>query len=78
MAVVNSAVGASIKHHICYSRNNFILLVGGSMRQGAENPLQATKENHALNASMLGYLKVCLVATMKHPAQVQPPYSMAL
>lgn len=48
------------------------------MRQGAENPLQATKENHALNASMRGYLKVCLVATMKHPAQVQPPYSMAL
>lgn len=61
-----------------YRRNNFILLVLGSMRQAAENILEATKENHTSNASVLGYLEVCLVATMKHPAQTQPPYWMAL
>lgn len=49
------------------------------MRQGAESIfLEATKEKHILNASVLGYLKVCVVATMKRPAQIQPAYSMAL
>lgn len=49
------------------------------MRQGAKKIfLEATKEKYILNISVLGYLKVCLVATMKHSAQIQPTYSMAL
>lgn len=49
------------------------------MRQGTENIfLEATKGKHILNISVRGYLKVCLAATMKHPAQVQTAYLMAL
>lgn len=49
------------------------------MTQGAGNIFsKATEEKHVLNTSVLGYLKVCLVATVKHPAQIQPAYLMAL
>jgi len=50
------------------------------MKQGTENTfLEATEEKHIFNTSVsLGYRKICLVAAMKHPAQIQPAYSMAL
>lgn len=53
--MLKSVIDAYILHQICLGRKGFILLVGSSMRQGAENVfLEVAKEKQILNVLYMG------------------------